>query len=124
MRPSNKSSAIVLVLGAAALLGAFIFAQSQVRDMEKRNGNLDALTSLRDPSVVIKKKERVLELYDGDKLVKTYEMVLGFAPAGDKRREGDGRTPEGEFYIFTKNPKSQFHLSLGLSYPSIDDARR
>jgi murein L,D-transpeptidase YafK len=50
--------------------------------------------------------------------------VLGFAPAGDKEHEGDGKTPLGEFYVFTKNEQSKFYLSLGLSYPSIDDAER
>ena len=32
--------------------------------------------------------------------------------------------PEGEFYIFTKNPRSAFHLSLGVSYPNVEDAER
>jgi murein L,D-transpeptidase YafK len=79
---------------------------------------------MREPHIIIRKKQRVLELYDGDKLVKSYTVVLGFAPEGDKEKEGDGKTPEGEFYIFTKNAESRFHLSLGLSYPSIDDAKR
>jgi murein L,D-transpeptidase YafK len=79
---------------------------------------------LSEPNVVIRKKERVLELYDADRLIKTYKMALGFAPVGDKEKEGDGKTPEGEFYVFTKNPKSRFHLSLGLSYPSVEDAKR
>jgi murein L,D-transpeptidase YafK len=72
----------------------------------------------------VKKAERRLEVYDGDRLLKTYKIVLGFAPAGDKEREGDGKTPLGEFYVFTKNEQSKFYLSLGLSYPSIDDAER
>jgi murein L,D-transpeptidase YafK len=42
----------------------------------------------------------------------------------DKVRQGDRRTPEGEFYVFTKNDKSAFYLSLGLSYPNIEDAER
>ena len=57
-------------------------------------------------------------------LVRSFRMVLGFSPELDKELEGDGRTPEGEFYVFTKNPKSRFHLSLGLSYPAPDDAER
>jgi murein L,D-transpeptidase YafK len=66
----------------------------------------------------------VLEVYDGLRLVKTFSIVLGFSPKLDKDIEGDGRTPDGEFYVFTKNPKSRFHLSLGLSYPAPDDAKR
>jgi murein L,D-transpeptidase YafK len=80
--------------------------------------------NLSDPRIVIKKGARTLELFDGERLVKTYPMVLGFAPVGDKEVVGDGKTPEGEFYIFVKNDKSKFYLSLGLSYPDADDAKR
>ena len=79
---------------------------------------------LNDPRIVIRKLDRKLEVFDGDKLVRTYKMVLGFRPKDDKQTEGDGRTPEGDFYVFTKNPESKFHLSLGLSYPGLDDAER
>jgi murein L,D-transpeptidase YafK len=74
--------------------------------------------------IVIRKSERLLELYDDDGSIKSYTVVLGSTPEGDKEIEGDGKTPEGEFYVFTKNPQSKFHLSLGLSYPAIDDANR
>lgn len=84
----------------------------------------DKLPELKDPNLVIRKNSRTLELYDGTKKIKTYEIVLGFDPKGDKEIEGEGRTPEGEFYVFTKNPESKFHLSLGISYPGIDDAGR
>ena len=82
------------------------------------------LSHISEPRLVVRKSERRLDLYDGDKLIKIYKMALGFSPAGDKRTEGDGRTPEGEFYVFAKNPKSKFHLSLGLSYPGREDAER
>jgi len=49
---------------------------------------------------------------------------LGFSPVNDKLREGDGATPEGEFYIFVKNNKSSYYLSLGVSYPNVEDAER
>jgi murein L,D-transpeptidase YafK len=45
-------------------------------------------------------------------------------PSGDKVRQGDRRTPEGDFYIFTKNDKSAYYLSLGLSYPNRAAAER
>lgn len=77
-----------------------------------------------NPHLVIRKVERRVDLFDGDELIKQYKIVLGFSPIGDKETEGDGRTPEGEFYVFAKNPKSKFHLSLGLSYPGREDAER
>lgn len=82
------------------------------------------IPKLKNPRLVVKKSERKLQVFDGENLVKTYEIVLGFAPKGDKETEGDGKTPEGEFYVFVKNDKSKFYLSLGVSYPSIDDAER
>ncbi len=74
------------------------------------------------PKIIVWKSERRLDLYDGEEVVKSYRIGLGFAPEGDKEREGDGRTPEGEYYICQKNPHSSFHLSIGMSYPNIKDA--
>jgi len=79
---------------------------------------------MKNPRIIVKKSERKLYLFDDQKLIKTYAIVLGFASQGDKEIEGDGKTPEGEFYIFTKNDQSKFYLSLGLSYPNIEAAER
>lgn len=79
---------------------------------------------LRDPKIVVKKARRKLLLFSGGKLVRTYRIGLGLSPSGDKVRAGDRRTPEGEFYIFTKNDRSAFYLSLGLSYPNTAHAAR
>ena len=76
------------------------------------------------PRIVVYKTERKLEFYSDQKLLRTYRVGLGFSPVDDKVREGDGATPEGEFYIFVKNNKSAYYLSLGVSYPNIEDAER
>src|SRR6185295_9365861 len=79
---------------------------------------------LANPHIVVKKSERRLTLFDGDKLLRTYRVGLGYTPTGDKTRQGDGRTPEGSFYICVKNAASKFYLSLGLSYPDKEHATR
>ena len=79
---------------------------------------------LKNPRIVVMKGERRLELYSGGAVVRRYKIGLGLSPVEDKVRQGDRRTPEGEFYVFTKNDKSAFYLSLGLSYPNIEDAER
>jgi hypothetical protein len=79
---------------------------------------------LNSPRIVVRKAERKLFLYSDDKLVRTYRIGLGLSPVGDKIRQGDRRTPEGDFYIFTKNDKSAFYLSLGISYPNAAHAER
>lgn len=84
----------------------------------------ESLLPMKNPRIVIRKKERKLELFDGETLIKTYPAALGFAPVGDKEREGDGKTPEGEFYVHFKNEKSKFYLSIGISYPNVEAAKR
>jgi murein L,D-transpeptidase YafK len=76
------------------------------------------------PSIVVKKGKRQLLLFSNGVLVRTYRIGLGLSPEGDKVRAGDRRTPEGKFYIFTKNNKSAFYLSLGVSYPNAAHAER
>jgi murein L,D-transpeptidase YafK len=79
---------------------------------------------LRNPLIVVTKGKRRLDLYSDGALVRTYRVGLGLNPVPDKKRQGDRATPEGEFYVFTKNDKSAFYLSLGISYPNIEDAER
>ena len=76
------------------------------------------------PRIVIYKRERKLEVYSDEKLLRTYRIGLGFNPVPDKIREGDGATPEGEFYVYVKNIRSAYYLSLGISYPNFEDAER
>lgn len=77
-----------------------------------------------NPRIVVRKAARRLTLFSGGEAVRVYTVVLGFAPEGDKVRQGDGRTPEGTFYVCVKNDKSNFYLSLGLTYPDAEDAAR
>ena len=79
---------------------------------------------LKNPRIVVNKSQRRLQLYSDDTLVRTYKIGLGLNPVPDKVRQGDRATPEGEFYVFTKNDKSAFYLSLGISYPNVEDAER
>lgn len=72
-------------------------------------------------SIVIHKAARTLELRCGDALAARFETSLGYAPEGHKQREGDGKTPEGEYFISMKFP-SQFHMSLQIAYPNVADA--
>jgi murein L,D-transpeptidase YafK len=71
--------------------------------------------------IVVEKSKRTLSLYCNNQIIKQYKIALGFNPSGNKQQEGDGRTPEGKYTIVSKNPDSIAHLSLKISYPSIDD---
>lgn len=74
--------------------------------------------------ILIDKSDRLLTVYRGGLPLRRYVIRLGFAPDGDKERQGDGRTPEGLFTIDRRNAHSRFHLSLGLDYPQPADIAR
>ncbi|MFH1021739.1 MAG: L,D-transpeptidase [Pseudomonadota bacterium] len=98
--------------------------QSNEQNDEDIDPGLPVTAPLKAAKIVIKKAKKKLFLYSEEKLLRTYPVKLGFNPVGDKIRQGDKRTPEGSYYICIKNPRSKYHLSLGLSYPSIEDAER
>jgi murein L,D-transpeptidase YafK len=70
---------------------------------------------------VIIKSERKMHLLKSGKQLRTFKVALGPNPVGHKEREGDGRTPEGEYRIDYRNARSQFHRSLHISYPNSRD---
>lgn len=75
--------------------------------------------------IVVRKKDRRLELYSGERLIKACAITMSrHADQGHKERLGDGCTPEGRYYVCTRNEQSRFHLFLGLSYPNAADAAR
>jgi hypothetical protein len=82
------------------------------------------LGTLVKPTILIEKSKLRLTVFNRNgQIVKHYRAAVG-ANSGDKLREGDFRTPEGEFYVCVKNPNSKYVLALGLSYPGISDAER
>ena len=75
-------------------------------------------------SILIDKSARRLRAYAQGRCVLDCRVALGFgASDGHKRREGDGRTPEGRYFVCTKNAASRYHLALGISYPNASAAR-
>lgn len=76
------------------------------------------------PTIIVYKSKRHLLYFENDVLKREYPIVLGKKPKGHKLRQGDYRTPEGEYYITHKSTVSRFYRFMGLSYPNIEDARR
>jgi murein L,D-transpeptidase YafK len=108
----TRRSALALTAGFLAL-GAAPARATYVQPAAPRANHL-----------VVSKTNRVLALMDGATTLKRYKVHLGFAPEGHKVRSGDGRTPEGRYYIDRRNPRSDFYLSLGISYPNAVDLAR
>lgn len=74
--------------------------------------------------LVVHKSKRSLELLKAGAVVAEYPIRLGLNPEGHKLHEGDFRTPEGHYYLSRRNPRSDFFLSIEVSYPNDADRRR
>jgi murein L,D-transpeptidase YafK len=73
--------------------------------------------------VVVKKSERKIELIQNGKVLREFRIALGDRPRGHKMKEGDERTPEGEYILDWRNPNSRFYKSIHVSYPNDRDIR-
>ena len=73
--------------------------------------------------VVIEKAERKLHLMRNGEVFRTFAIALGIRPVGDKKQEGDFKTPEGKYNLDMRNANSDFFLSIHVSYPSAKDRR-
>ncbi len=74
--------------------------------------------------VVVYKAAHKLYLYLGERLLGEYRVALGLNPHGQKEREHDFRTPEGHYNLARRNTRSDYFLSIQVSYPNKDDERR
>ncbi|KAA6186866.1 L,D-transpeptidase family protein [Thiohalocapsa marina] len=72
-------------------------------------------------SVVVRKAERRLELIEDGQVRREYRIALGDQPVGHKMQEGDERTPEGEYVLDWRNPRSSYYKSIHVSYPNARD---
>lgn len=78
----------------------------------------------RADAIHVYKAQRRLDLLRAGKVIASYRIALGGAPAGHKRQQGDKRTPEGDYRISYRNERSRFHLSLRVSYPNESERRQ
>jgi murein L,D-transpeptidase YafK len=120
MRPENKGfgrtvmqdifgrRSLLAIGGAAALLSA---CGQKFRTYD----------GPRVTAIVIHKAARRMYLLHNNEVLKEYKIGLGGDPVGDKKYEGDLKTPEGAYYIDRRNPRSSYYLSLGISYPNAQD---
>jgi murein L,D-transpeptidase YafK len=74
--------------------------------------------------VVVRKAARRLELMRGNEVLGSYHISLGLVPTGQKVKAGDFRTPEGRYLLTRRNARSDYFLSIQVSYPGPDDVKR
>jgi len=118
---------------AAVLLVACSVAGAQADGLSRPALAQTEPVTLRPPTVeelpvvdrvIVRKGARRLLLMHGADIVRSYHVALGLNPVGQKERSGDFRTPEGSYRLERRNPRSDYFLSIKVSYPSAADLRR
>jgi len=71
--------------------------------------------------IVVFKSDHSLLAFSQNSLIKTFHVAIGKGGTGHKQFEGDQKTPEGAYFINTKNANSGYHKNLGISYPNTQD---
>ena len=89
------------------------------------DGKAGNAASVNGVSIYVSKRLKTLTLKQNGALIGEYPVSIGASSSdGNKKVEGDMRTPSGQFYVCTRNDKSVAYLALGLSYPGVEDANR
>jgi murein L,D-transpeptidase YafK len=107
---------LVLVAAIILLLGGIYVYAHRVWNPMPAGTTIDR--------ILVEKSARKLSIFAGDKKLKSYRVALGRNPVGAKEQEGDMKTPEGVYKIDSRNPQSDYHLALHVSYPSDEDNAR
>ncbi|MGC2616239.1 MAG: L,D-transpeptidase family protein [Terracidiphilus sp.] len=108
--------AVLFGLLIGPLFGAYASGELRLNSAPQKSGQVD--------SILVLKKDHVMELLSRGKVVRTYKVALGRGGLEPKQREGDGRTPEGHYVIDAKYEHSAYHKALHVSYPDAEDRRR
>jgi murein L,D-transpeptidase YafK len=67
----------------------------------------------------VDKSDHWMAVYRGGRIVREFRVALGRGGLAPKQRWGDGRVPEGQYLINRHNAHSSYHLSLRISYPTV-----
>ena len=105
--------ALLLVIGVGVTAWDFLQLGRKIPELVSPENRADLIK--------VDKRARTLTLLRGTNIIRIYRVSLGATPDGHKSREGDGRTPEGQYSIDSRNSRSRFHLALHISYPNVDD---
>ena len=110
----------VKLLGIFLLLATILLGCGSASPVSK---NIENYTGPEITKVVVDKSQRKIFLLNNKKIIRKFKIGLGFAPQNHKIKQGDGRTPEGLYFIDRKNYNSKYFLSMGISYPNANDTR-
>jgi murein L,D-transpeptidase YafK len=110
----SRGIPVLVALTLAGLLGLTGCASSPSVTQKTATGSVN--------KVVVKKSERQIELQNSrGEVIRKYRVALGGSPNGHKYREGDQRTPVGDYVLNWRKPNSQFYKAIHISYPNERD---
>jgi murein L,D-transpeptidase YafK len=118
MKSISGKSLVLAVLAAVAVVAQADNLPQTERVTMRTTENLPVVDK-----VLVHKAERKLELLQRGTVVRTYKVALGLNPIGTKERSGDFRTPEGAYRLVRRNPRSDYFLSMQVSYPNDVDLK-
>ncbi|RZA01005.1 MAG: hypothetical protein EOP47_12255 [Sphingobacteriaceae bacterium] len=71
----------------------------------------------------VEKSQRKLYVERNGKVIFVFPINLGKHPIGHKQKEGDGRTPEGAYYIdYNRNTNASYYWAFHITYPNKQDS--
>lgn len=125
MSNAQRTTGVRIVVAIGCLL-LFLYGYTQL--MAKLGSGVPsepAPVNQQADQIVVHKAERLLLLLRKGEVLARYPIVMGKAAAmGPKSRDGDKKTPEGNYIIDWRNSHSRFSLSLHISYPDSQDRQR
>lgn len=126
--PPSASLPAMAPVAPVATLAAFTSVSSLPGDGQPASAgsgpSLPGAGHLMADRILVEKGARKLTLLSRGQVIAEYPIKLGLSPKGHKQFEGDFRTPEGTYYLSRRNPRSEFFLSVEVSYPNEADRER
>jgi len=88
-------------------------------------GGLSAAAQGNDPWIFVDTHKMTLSVLEGDTVRRTYKKIsIGRAGTTTDKKQGDDKTPLGEFHLVRIAPKTLFHRFFGFDYPTMEQAER
>lgn len=121
----NGRALTVTAWAISALLASVALRAGPSIEDGRTQAAMPAATQLPVASrVVVYKSQRRMDLMRGDEVLRSFRVSLGLLPEGHKERAGDFRTPEGRYLLTRRNSRSDYFLSIQVSYPNPQDVKR
>jgi len=117
--------ALSAVFLLAFIVTSFIPIKNQQRNISEtwRASKASNLNLVNAPTespyyIVVDKSDYELKVYDSEGWYATYPIVFGSKDLGDKMKEGDKKTPDGQFKVIQKKMHPKWGPELLLDYPN------